>query len=372
MVYASTVGKSCENKVGRSRKNDILVLSVAAPDKSQFFFSLRRGLEVIILAPKTLDEKSVFGLVQRIWTCPDDDCQIDIAKMTYVRPFGALVLATELANRYERTGKSVRLFGLSEKIKAHSYLGHVGFFKAAYFEIGKAVGEAKGSSSYIPFRRISESELIKEQADLDDEFGISKPIQYFIENKAQSMSRIITCKSDEVTSIAYCIREVIRNVFEHGGASDCFVFGQKWDTRVVELGIADKGRGVLRSLQEKHNVTQDCEALRMCIEPGISGKDTSLTDEWSNSGFGLYVLSELGKRFGKFMLCSGSQGIVCSKGKCEIIDCSFHGTVLQLNLNLNRINNIATIIDDIIREGEAIAQSQGRVVKASQKSRIIW
>lgn len=322
-----------------------------------------------IFLPNVLNEKTVITVVNALWQYHDEQCFLDISNLNFVRPFGALVLATELAQRYEMTNNPVILQGRSDDRSAHSYLAHVGFFKAAYFDIGNEIGSARGTSNYFPFRRLNEIDFINKINEWENEYGIERPIQFFINKEAEKLSGIITRNPEEVNYITYCFREVIRNVFEHSYVKDCFVFGQKWENGEVEIGITDKGIGVLTSLQEKFGYLQEVDALLMCIEPGVSSKDITIPGDWTNSGFGLYVLSEIGKQFGQFMLCSGGSGLVCSRGRCKIINCFFHGTAIQLKLNLNQISNLATSIEEIVSEGERIATAQGRVVKASKSTR---
>jgi hypothetical protein len=330
------------------------------------------GSAMVCFVPKRLDAKTVLKIVDQLWEDNEKKYSLDISRLIFSLPFGALVLSTELAYRYKQTGNEVELIGYSESNDVHSYLGHVGFFKTARYELGKKPGEAKGSNKYIPLTKLSKEYFLRKQTEMEDEYGITRPLQYFVQKEAEKMAMLIASGSTEVEAIAYCFREIIRNVFEHGETDECVICGQKWDTGVTEIGIVDNGCGILKSLSSKFTVSSDAKALEICLNPGVSSKDTNLKDEWSNSGFGLYILSELGKRFGKFILCSGGSGVECVNGRSQLFDCCFHGTAIRLRLNIKENDDVSSIIDRIANEGELIAAKNGTIIKASKKSRILW
>ncbi len=327
---------------------------------------------MVTFLPKRLDTKTVFNITRQMENDKDVEYCLDITKLTFSRPFGALVLATELAYRYEKESKNIKLQGHSESNEVHSYLGHIGFFKTAYYSFGKKAGEARGNNRYIPIRKLSKKYFLDQQAEMEDEFGVTRPLQDFIQSESNKMARLITYSPDEVDAVSYCFREIIRNVFEHGDTDGCIVCGQKWSNGEVEIGIVDNGCGILNSLKQKFNISSNAEALEMALQPGVSSKDINARHVWSNSGFGLYILSELGKRFGKFMLCSGNEGIVCSSGQQKVNNYGFHGTAIQITLNTKESKGILNVIDSIADEGEKIAAQNGRLVKASKKSRMVW
>lgn len=321
-----------------------------------------------------IDTKTAFKIADILANSEKENITLDISKLSFSFPFGSLVLANEIAYHVENFNTDVWISGYSELKESHSYLGHIGFYKTALFDLGKELGEAKGSRTYIPFNKISKHCLLKKQSEYEDEYGITHPLQYFIQLEAVKIARIITTVPEEVDALAYCFREIIRNVFEHGEIDECMLCGQKYSGQNarVEIGIIDNGCGIANSLKDNFGVTTDRQALNLCLQPGISGKDVKKDGIWSNSGFGLYILSELGKRFGKFMLCSGEHGIECSRGKAKLNDYRFHGTAIQLCIDLNHFKEVMSTIDQIASEGEKIAQSEGRTAKASKHSRMLW
>jgi hypothetical protein len=199
--------------------------------------------------------------------------------------------------------------------------------------------------------------------------------------KPRKLQQIVQEDCDQMTSllfgipekrISYCFREIIRNTFEHSGANECSVMGQKFeDTNNIEIATIDTGKGVLSALSNRHKVNSIESALKLAIKPGISGADTSGSDEFTNSGFGLYVLSEIGRRFGKFLIgTKGKMMLIRNDGNPQFYRAAISGTVVGLNIKTEEYLKNRNIVNQIIDEGESIAAAEGRRVKASASSRI--
>ena len=147
----------------------------------------------------------------------------------------------------------------------------------------------------------------------------------------------------------------------------------------------DEGIGVHRSLtanlfHKRENET-NLDSLRSAIRPGISkafrrGSENSDTDRWSNSGFGLYVVSELCKKLkGRFLLISGDNYVYTS-GDIEEIECGqnhLDGTLVAIELPLQNTDIDSTaLLNSIIDAGEKIAaDDMVSISKASFPSRNI-
>jgi hypothetical protein len=114
--------------------------------------------------------------------------------------------------------------------------------------------------------------------------------------------------------LAYCFTEIIRNVFEHADVDGCIIMGQKYASHVVEIAVLDVGRGIYASLREGYPNLERARALMRAVEPGISlTRSVARKGSDLNAGFGLYVLSELGRRHGEFKLWSGDYLLTVSR-----------------------------------------------------------
>ena len=162
----------------------------------------------------------------------------------------------------------------------------------------------------------------------------------------------------------------IRNTFEHGETDRSVLSAQKWHDGEIEIAIIDHGRGIRESLAEHITTGDDCEALNLAILPGVSRSiDQSNDNEWGNSGFGLYVLSELGKRYGVFYLVSGRSFLIAKDNLIECIDCVFQGTAVGLKIKKPKGTNFQELIEEIVAEGEKISGSSQFPRRASKSSK---
>ena len=195
-----------------------------------------------------------------------------------------------------------------------------------------------------------------------------------VQEESNLLAQVITQKRELKFNrpIAYCLREIIRNVFEHANTDRCAICAQKWFDGTVELAVVDQGRGVRKSLEEKHSFTSDFEALVYSTKPGMSRALPMATeDAWANSGFGLFVLSELGRKIGPFLLISGGTGLRADNGEIRQLHAQFHGTAVKLKIKPPKGINFEEFIHNIISEGEVLTgEGQGRR-RASKSTRLV-
>ncbi|MCX2781316.1 hypothetical protein [Microbulbifer thermotolerans] len=115
----------------------------------------------------------------------------------------------------------------------------------------------------------------------------------------------------------------------------------------------------------------DAEALELAIKPGVSRiSANSGGNIFDNSGFGLYVLSEIGDRFGWFAIGSGRSRLIGNNGERVLEDFVFPGTFIGIQV-FNRITNFSDVLSEIIRKGEKIAGVNGISNKASGASKVV-
>jgi hypothetical protein len=296
-----------------------------------------------------------------------DEVVINFESLKYSFPTGMLTAGSKLRQwiaQRKAVGLITRHKGISPHNRVHSYLMHLGFFDFIGLAIGKEMGEAAGSSSYLPIRKIR-------RADLD-------PNELFdsINAEARRLAGVMAGSFDDsepLRTYRYCIREVLRNVFEHSGADECFICGQRWQNGDVEFAILDEGKGICATLGEKYKLRNDAEALETAIRPGTS-RTVGLSKEqnvFDNSGFGLFVLSQLSMNFGWFLLGSGDarlfgQNLKTTKQEGYSISGTYFGAKF-----LKTPSSFIEVLDDIIASGEEEAKIAGVGVRASGKTRVV-
>jgi anti-sigma regulatory factor (Ser/Thr protein kinase) len=334
-------------------------------------------MPVTLQLPAQLDEANAVEFAARLFEHADaKQLVLDFTPLQFVRPLGTLLLASELRRFFSTlsrsfTGKGIDIIGCP----AHSYLAHIGFFKGIGLPFGKQPGQAAGSATYMPIRVLTRAELENNSryhdprfVDLSERAKLGNAIQ----SEAMRLAALVTGdpRPHINTQIAYCLREVIRNVFEHGQIDQCIVYAQRI-SGYIEAAIVDRGCGIYASLGEKHGLPSEISALEAAVQPGVSGANLDDTgDEWSNSGFGLYVLSEVGKRLGSFLLCSGASMLRAEDrgASTASLPHKLAGTAIGLRFRQLKGSTFDAYVRDIVGAGEAMATQSGRNVKASKST----
>ncbi|QLJ08641.1 MULTISPECIES: ATP-binding protein [unclassified Pseudoalteromonas] len=299
-----------------------------------------------------------------------DDICIDCTTLKYSCPTAMLVAGSKIREwiTYRRENKlNTRKYGHEANSNVHSYLRHLGFFDFITMGGGNKVGEAQGSSSYLPITKIPKPKFDESTQDIEEWYS---SIMSVVRGLARVVSGTVE-DTQENRLYNYAFREVIRNVFEHSGANECYVCGQRWYNGHVEIAVIDEGVGIPDSLRSSFDVTTDSEALLQAIKPGIS-RTSNIDDSlntYDNSGFGLYILSEIASSFGWFVLGSGQSRIIGYQGNTDVEDLCFKGTYFGMRLN-KAPSQFSSLLDDIILVGEEEAKASGITKKASGMSKL--
>ncbi|WP_312943052.1 hypothetical protein [Oscillibacter sp.] len=310
----------------------------------------------------------------------DIDQMTFIANMKWVRPFGMLLASNaikQLRNSYPDVPFHMHCSINRDGI---SYAGHMGFFKAISesIPVGNSPGEAMGNDNYLP---ITELNLYKLHAD-DMAAGIHGTIGDTIERKSSELAKIISRNDAEMLALmTYLIREILRNIPEHSNSSNAWICGQYWSDHTAEIAIVDEGIGIRQSLQKnavhRQYVVDNETALRCSIKAGISqafnpSRGNKSYNEWSNSGYGLYMASEICKKLqGSFCIASGNSFLnICQDGKIDSGKTHFKGTAIKMNFSTSRLSTSNDIIREIASEGELEARTiKNAFKKASHPSK---
>ncbi len=320
-----------------------------------------------IYTPPQFDYASILDFSLELEKKRDEsELTVDFSMTEFASPIAILTIGCNIKSllEYRKSSQLVTNFqGISEDIPAHSYLGHLGFFNFIDVPFGKAIGEAVGNNRYMPITKLSYSELMLE---------VSPPyklLRHVIMEEAEKLATVLSpseADEDSRITLAYALREIIRNVFEHSKARDAYICGQRRTSGRVEIAIIDRGIGIFNSLKSAFGIKDPVDALELAIEPAVSRTTGPRGDknEHGNSGYGLYVLSRLGLEYGKFLLGSGEGCLRMDKDGTTIDQFSYKGTVVGLRLN-SPPNNFGADLEAILQGGEMEAYMEGRKVKPS-------
>jgi anti-sigma regulatory factor (Ser/Thr protein kinase) len=296
---------------------------------------------------------------------------VDCSTLRYSFPTAMLVAGSKLRTwvKYRQKNKlDTRKSGVQSTHSVHSYISHLGFFDYILMGEGNPLGAARGTNTYLPITRIQKPNFNSSTQSVDEWYA---QIMGVVRGLARIVSGTIE-DTEENRLYNYALREIIRNVFEHSGASECYVCGQRWYNGKVEIAVIDEGVGISNSLQKSYPLNNDIDALNMAIKPGVSSTTNINEHEniYDNSGFGLYVLSQLSSSFGWYVLGSGNARIVGHKNQKSEEALNFSGTYFGMQL-FSSPNQFSGILNDIIATGEQEAAASGISKKASGMSRLL-
>lgn len=332
--------------------------------------------DTTLTLPKRLDLDGALSAVAALKALPAmERYRIDFSEINFVEPFGMLFFATVL-RQFRRSNYKIRF--LADGYKQHHYAAHMGFFKAFGLDFGKEPGEAPGNAQYVPITPLAVDELRREAINHHEDERET------IERRATGLATLLTRQDSGPLqeTLSYSLREIFRNVLEHSGADTIWYAAQFWPEKgAVELCILDEGIGIGKSLRRNPHLTiqTDHDAIELALLPGISGVafrggPKQRKDPWANSGYGLFMTSQLCRRGGSFVAISGNGGVRVSEAGEERIDCRMDGTAIRLQLQTENIGALGRSLEELRNIGAKIAGELRHEanITASMSSRMLF
>ncbi|ABB32759.1 hypothetical protein GeomeDRAFT_2114 [Geobacter metallireducens RCH3] len=330
---------------------------------------------VTVQVPARLDIENAISFIHQIYELPPAKEYIfDFILLSWVEPFALLYVSYHLANFLGDTPGITLKVARFNIYNAHLYAAHMGFFKSFGLDFGNNAGQAKGSAYYIPITIFNVDQIRSESHTEGVHIGD------VLESKARDLAKMLTRRNDGdlVDTLEFSLREMFRNVVEHSGAKRIGICGQYWPTKhMVEIAILDNGIGIKESL--KNNpfllIETDKDALNCALLPGVSGKayrgakTNKGKGHWSNSGFGLFMTSELCRNGGSFFICSKSSGIMLRERSKRNVVTQLDGTALRLIIDTSSLRQVTESLSEFREKGYRIAKElNGAVIDPSAAS----
>lgn len=331
--------------------------------------------EVVFSLPSRLDIDGAVHAAHSLKNLPEVNLyRLDFSNLKFVEPFGMIYFAIQL--RQFRQANPQRKFK-AEHYKNHGYAAHMGFFKTFGLDFGNDPGEASGSIQYVPITCLTLSDLEREaSSQYEDE-------RETIERRSMTLASVLVRQDDGPLheTLSYSLREIFRNVFEHSEADVIWYAAQYWpENGWVELCVLDEGLGIRASLERNPHLTinSDLDALQLAMLPGISGVafkggPKQRKDAWANSGYGLFMTSQLCQRGGSFAIISGQGGVQMQSDVQSQFACSFHGTAIRMKFYVPQIAELNKALEELRHLGADIAGTlkQSANITASMSSRML-
>lgn len=334
---------------------------------------MQKSLKVLV--PARLDIENAITFIHQIYELPPSPEYIfDFINLSWVEPFALLYVSYHLANFIgDKPSISLKVDHFDIK-NAHLYAAHMGFFKSFGLDFGNSAGQAKGSAHYIPITIFNVEQIRSESQDEGVHVGD------VLESRARDLAIMLTRRSDGdlVDTLEFSLREMFRNVVEHSGAKRIGICGQYWPSKhMVELAILDNGIGIKESLKNNPYliIETDKDALNCALLPGVSGKAYKGArinrgdGHWNNSGFGLFMTSELCRNGGSFFICSKTSGIMLKARNKRNVVTQLDGTALRLIIDTSSLRQISESLAEFRDKGYRIAKElNGAVINPSAAS----
>lgn len=160
--------------------------------------------------------------------------------------------------------------------------------------------------------------------------------KYTSENQTEVLNGILKVLKQKASindnvyaSLDYCFNEILDNVLNHTEEKVGWVVAQYFENlNSIRLIVCDFGMGIHKSLNHKHNFTEE-EAISKCIESGVTnGK---------GQGHGLFATASFIKlNKGWLSLISGNKKLNVSEKETIVKDITnWQGTCVYIRINTN-------------------------------------
>jgi hypothetical protein len=303
---------------------------------------------------------------------------LNFTQLAFVVPQGTMCvfvgLVTVINKRIELGLRPVTILRSNPPTDAYNYLANIDFF----LHLNGTADIARPIKFPTNKRHIKLSCI---ELDRTAFLNNSLSFQQSLDEQATKFASFLLQRDADTDpaaqAVGWCLREAVRNVFEHAGVDKAYVTGQAWKTGNVELSVGDAGKGILEALTSSHGPRDACHALELAAQPGITdytGPETN--DRWQNSGFGLYMLSRIAGDFGSLTVVSSGAFLKTERGSPQSIVASSGsnlGTTLALSLDIPSDIYFTNLVDKYAAEGEALASTLPKARRrASAASKSVW
>ena len=328
--------------------------------------------EVIVVPPLNKGPLDVVRVCKDILEAPDcEELVLDLKRIGWTPPFAMLMLSRSIRRLATERRETTNV-----KLCNHQtlqYAAHMGMFRdcglrGATFPFGPP----KGSKNYVPISLFRTTTVTRQAAEEGLDPGD------IIERKSIELAEVLTQKrdSDAHETLSYCVRELVRNAYEHSGSYGFRICGQFWPTKGrTEIVIADEGEGILTALSAnpKLELPNDRAAIQAALLPGVSGtawryKKSRTQDPWRNSGYGLYMTHRICGEFGALTVASGDHAISISGGSKKSASANINGTFVRLSLNVDQLKNASEMLKRYADEGREQATEIAGAAKLAASS----
>ena len=301
----------------------------------------------------------------------DNEVRI-VYDLKFLTPFTSLLVSSFLNNQKFSVSHSIGQSGC----QSYAYAQNFNFFHFAESSTNFEERNTNYSGTYTPIMKTIMTDYFRGQENIAE--SVSKKI-----------AKVLSCDNTDIEELFfYIISELLRNIPEHSHSFDAWHCSQHWiheNYIESEIALIDYGIGYRESLnfKEIREIEDDVEAIKVALKPGITSGITEFShlrenedESYLNSGYGLYVVTELCKKFGgSYVIISKSA--IATQNKISTLGNGqeFPGTAIKIKIQVPRDltkEEFKEKISHIVKEGEKLSQSiYGALNTASKKSKSI-
>lgn len=238
---------------------------------------------------------------------------------------------------------------ICEKFEAASrnYFARMGLFKMLGISTDMIFTEHESAGRFIPLTQIK----------------TSLELTTFI----TEMIPLLHLEPEPAKTIGYIVSELARNVLEHAltpnGALLCAQYYPK--SKTIRIGIADNGVGIKKTINQSYPATTDLSAIKLALQPGITGTTKREGGTEQNAGAGLFFIKSIASVNRDFFVIYSGNGFYkllkkASSAKIRLQadpDKDRHsednnmpywqGTVVGIDMSLNQTEEFSSLLDAI-------------------------
>jgi hypothetical protein len=313
------------------------------------------------------------------------ELEIDFSETQHFEPFSMLFVGSALRQAQRRAneaGGSVHI--RPEGIDPEGIAAHMGFWRSVGLDIGREINAVSSKDSYVGVSCLDVAKTMR------DAGGVLPLAISHLEQEAGRLAQILTPDANKglYDALRYSLREILRNGLEHASSPFVWFAGMSWPRRdFVQIAVLDEGRGIKDSLNsnELYHFSDDISAIDAALLPGVTrNANKKLTrtqiEKWhearlehpvefyQNSGYGLYMVSEIARAAGQFTLASGMSAR-------QYISASMHiptvhqGTAMRVTLIPSKAG---VVVDEVFgRIAGKVLGGEGSLLTASMQRRLL-
>ena len=305
-----------------------------------------------------IDESTSINLASELKNTPinpQDSIVLKFDNNVTCSPFGMLLMENSIKTIRRENPNNDFLIKVNKEANSIKYAAHMGFFKSISEDInfGKLPGEASGSNNYVPITRVNFTNYRNNFL-----YRYMDPLTY-IEFQSGNLAKVLAQKNKQLEKLfTYMIREIIRNSQEHGKVDEAWICAQHWQNKnYAQIAILDDGIGYKKSLEHKYGkaIENDGKAIEFALQPGITESyPNKYSQEEENSGFGLYVASQICDELdGSFTIISGDTSIRRKNGAVTARKSYHRGSAISMSIDTSKIFDFDNLLKTIVNRGES-------------------